>query len=60
MVGPKKEALKLAEEELEVTMAQLRAKQVSWLCSESVFPSVPSHVDKPKGFNLIKTRIRNT
>lgn len=29
VVGPKKEALKLAEEELEVTMAALRAKQVT-------------------------------
>lgn len=29
VVGPKKEALKVAEEELEVTMAALRAKQAS-------------------------------
>lgn len=37
MVGPKKEALKLAEEELEVTMAQLRAKQVCLFYSYNDF-----------------------
>lgn len=35
VVGPKKEALKVAEEELEVTMAALRAKQASKL-SQSI------------------------
>eukprot|EP00903_Cladosiphon_okamuranus_P016611 g15323.t1 len=45
VVGPKKEALKLAEEELEVTMAQLRAKQAELQAVEDGLAALQGQYD---------------
>lgn len=52
VVGPKKEALKLAEEELAVTMAALRAKQAELQAVEDGLASLQGQYDdaqKKKG-----------